>query len=370
MTVEPSSVGKWGGVIGAIWTALGLLQAGSFFLLVDSPTYTFPEVWAVTAADAYVFALLTALVVLMVRRVPWDGGRPGHRWLLYAAAGVVYIMAHLLLYLSLARWLGLSLMATPETLWAHVGQALPRRFYINAGVYVGTVALAVAWGRTRQARERAVQTAHLEARLAVAQLALLQQQIDAHFLFNTLHSTTELVHTDPAAAEQMLLNLSRLLQVGLQADRRQEVTLEDELELLHHYLAIQQVRLGARLTVRFDVPPSLHGAFLPSLLLQTLVENALRHGIARKPGPGTISITASRQPMASGEARLCLWVRDDGHGLEAAAQAGIGFANTQARLQALYGAAHRFALRGAPDGGTEAYVALPLHFSPLLPHNE
>jgi two-component system, LytTR family, sensor kinase len=211
----------------------------------------------------------------------------------------------------------------------------------------------------REARAREVRTAQLEARLAQAQLHALRLQLQPHFLFNTLNTISSIVYEDPRAADEMIVRLGDLLRATLRASGRQEVTLEEELHSLDLYVEIMRARFDDRLVVSLDVDPSARGALVPQLLLQPLVENAIKHG-ASADATSTIDVSARRE---GGE--LVLEVRDRGRGLSGnAAEAigrGVGLSNTVERLERLYGAAHSFALRNADGGGLAVNVLIPFH---------
>jgi signal transduction histidine kinase len=218
---------------------------------------------------------------------------------------------------------------------------------VNLPVYAGFVLAWHAMSFHREARDRQMQAVQLESLLHQAQLEALRSQLNPHFLFNALHSMAELVHSDPKLAERLIVRLGELLRQVLQSSNQPEVTLGEELDFIRGYVAIEQMRLGDRLSVNWDVDPGALQARVPSLVLQPLVENAIQHGIAAATGPGTLGITARRD----GEF-LMLEIRDNGPGLARAAPApGIGLANTRARLQRLYGERQRFEL-DAGDGLT------------------
>lgn len=215
--------------------------------------------------------------------------------------------------------------------------------------------MATSYYREAGARER------LEARLAQAQLQSLKLQIHPHFLFNTLNSIAALIGDDPAAAERMITGLSDFLRLSLRNVGEQEVPLERELEILGHYLAIQSVRFEGRLHVVVDAERDVLRASVPNLLLQPLVENAIRHGIAPRASGGSVHVEAHR----SGD-RFYLRVTDDGVGPAAPIDGrglteGTGLANTRARLEHLYGAAHRFRATGEPGRGFTVDIELPYH---------
>jgi two-component sensor histidine kinase len=211
--------------------------------------------------------------------------------------------------------------------------------------------LATSFSRATEEREQ------LEARLARAQLQSLRLQLHPHFLFNTLNTINALISTDRHAAERVISGLSELLRMSLSSASEQEVTLAKELELLAHYIEIQQIRFQDRLTVTFRIDPDARHALVPNLMLQPLVENAIRHGIAPRAAPGHVVVSAARRGM-----RLELSVVDDGVGENPRVdhRDGVGLGNTRARLLSLYGSDHRFEARGASSGGFAVHIEIPL----------
>jgi hypothetical protein len=212
--------------------------------------------------------------------------------------------------------------------------------------------------------EREKNAAQLRVQLTEARLEALRTQIRPHFLFNTLNAVTVLIDENPAAAKKTLAQLSELLRLTLENVSTQEVPLRREVEFLDHYLLIQQTRYGDRLSVRRAIGEEALDASVPYLVLQPLVENALKHGIDSLPGPGTITISARREG-----ARLVLGVRDTGEGRRNAANGsqgmGIGLSNTSERLRQLYGDEHSVSIDPATDGnGTSVIVTLPFRVAP------
>jgi signal transduction histidine kinase len=227
---------------------------------------------------------------------------------------------------------------------------------VNLPVYAGFVLAWHAASYYREARDRQVRAVELEGLLHQSQLEALRSQLNPHFLFNALHSMAELVHANPKLAEQLLVRLGELLRQVLQSSNRQEVTLAEELDFIRGYLEIEQMRLGDRLRVNWDIDTALAPARVPSLVLQPLVENAIQHGIAAASGPGTLGLTARRE----GEF-LLLEVRDNGPGPRGAVERpqGIGLANTRARLQRLYGERQGFEIQAGE--GMTVRLRLPFH---------
>ena len=220
---------------------------------------------------------------------------------------------------------------------------------INLTVYAGFVLAWHAATYYRESRDRQLKALELESLLHQAQL-----QLNPHFLFNTLHSIAELVHENPTLAEKLIVRLGELLRQVLQSSTLQEVPLADELDFIRGYIDIEQMRLGDRLRVEWEVPPELLVARVPSLILQPLVENAIQHGIAPTSRPGVLTIRARREDQA-----LLLEIRDTGPGMAQAfdRREGIGLSNTSARLQRLYGDRQKLELTG--DDGLVVIVRIP-----------
>ena len=222
--------------------------------------------------------------------------------------------------------------------------------------YVAVLGVAVGLAERRAAEARAREEAELRRRLGEAQLEALRGRLQPHFLFNTLHAVGVVARTDPEACSRMLTLLGDLLRSALDERRGPLVPLRQELDLLGRYLDLQRIRFSDRLSVTVDVPADLMDAEVPDLSLQPLVENALRHGIERRAGAGTVRVEARR----TGDA-LEVRVLDDGPGPDGGGtREGIGLSNTRARIEALFGAAGALTLAPAEGGGTEALLRVPL----------
>jgi signal transduction histidine kinase len=269
----------------------------------------------------------------------------------------VLILAHVPMALATAvacagfegalKW-ALGVYRTPHTFVTGVWDAVAMYWTFNLLVYAMVAGLYHAW-----------RAARLEMQLVQARLDALVGQLQPHFLFNTLHTISAFVLEDPKQANRMITRLSELLRQSFNRERGPLVTLEQELELLDHYVAIQEARFGDRLRVTFRVDPRAAFAVVPTLLLQPLVENAIRHGMVPNGSVAEIEIAATRE----GD-RLYLAVRDNGPGLPAERKlsngVGLGIANTRARLLELYGPSHRFDLQNAPaPGGALATIEIP-----------
>jgi LytS/YehU family sensor histidine kinase len=188
-------------------------------------------------------------------------------------------------------------------------------------------------------------------------------QLNPHFLFNCLHSISSLMHQDVEGADRMITQLADLLRAALANSDTQEVPLRQELDFLRRYLEIEQTRFGDRLAVTMEIAPETLDARVPNLILQPLVENAIRHGIEPHARAGRIELRARRL-----DGSLALEVQDSGAGLRgAAAIEGVGLSNTRARLRELYGAAHQFDLQDGADGGLRVRLRIPFR-SDIVSH--
>lgn len=230
--------------------------------------------------------------------------------------------------------------------------AMQARFNVPIYWVIVSVVHALTYYRRSQERER--RAMELEGRLSEAKLQSLRMQLHPHFLFNTLNAIATLVHKDAHAADEMIGNLSELLRATLDT-AQQEVPLRQELAFLDRYLEIQQVRFGDRLRIERSIDAAALDGSVPTLILQPLVENAIRHGIEPQPGAGLVSIKADVK-----DHQLQLEVGDNGKGFDGSKPPeGIGLANTRARLQALYGSAARLVIQSGADGGCVVQLQLP-----------
>jgi LytS/YehU family sensor histidine kinase len=263
------------------------------------------------------------------------------------AAAVVAATEPLLGYLLVVA---LGLQAQP--FMEHFLQGFP----FNLVVYWLITGVAHGMMYYRRYRERDAQALQLARQLAQAELQVLKSQLHPHFLFNALNTISALMHRDVKAADRMLARLSDLLRAALDHTSAQEVTLLDELNFLESYLEIERARLAERLNVEVDVPPNVLDALVPHMILQPLVENAIRHGVAPRAAPGHVVIRArGRREM------LDIEVLDDGPGLAQgrSANGGLGLANTRARLEQLYAGEFTFEPRNRAEGGFRVSLSIP-----------
>ena len=334
------------------------LQAYNYVSLFTDRRQPFSVLLALNVTYWYAWAVLVPGMLWMARRFRFERTW-WVRWLTIHFGGVL-VFTFLHAAITAAARVGIIRYG-----WDRPASYLPQLrelFFLNFDwemmTYWAVIGLSHAVHFHREARNRALTAAQLETRLAEAQLQALQRQLHPHFLFNTLHTISALMHRDVEAADSMLARLSDLLRLTLNRIGTQQVALREELDFVTKYLEIERTRYGDRLRVDVDVDPATLDAAVPSFVLQPLVENAVRHGIAPQRRGGRIWIRASRA-----RDRLRLVVGDDGHGVSAekllAFNTGVGLTNTRTRLQHLYGEGHSFDFKTPPAGGLEVTVLIP-----------
>jgi len=301
----------------------------------------------------YTWALLTPVVMYAAKRYPVWGHQPTKNWMVQLGAMLAFVIAHNAIFTVALAAIDstVSFAALPKLF----GQSLLAWTVLDALVFCVIIVIHHAVVYYRVSKDRAIRASQLEARLAQTQLQMLRMQLQPHFLFNTLHSISALMHKDVRRADSMVASLSDLLRMSLQNIGAQEVPLQSELDFLQRYVEIMSLRFGERLRVSIDVDPETRDARVPNLFLQPLVENSFRHGFGDL-GQGAISISVRRD----GDMLVCDIV-DDGRGLRAGHKEGVGLASTRQRLAHLYGDEHIFSLRGAPGEGVHVTMAIPFH---------
>jgi two-component system LytT family sensor kinase len=307
------------------------------------------------ASSAYMWGVLTPLVFWLTRRAPissgtWKSALPLH---LVASLGLTGAQV------SVEAFGGWWRHASQWQFQAALRHYFTQHTQISLLTYWALVAGIHVYRMYDRARRREIDAAQLEAQLAEAQLAALRTQLQPHFLFNTLQAATMLIYDDPQGAEEILLSLSELLRISLHALQQKESSLSQEMEFVKHYAAIQQLRFGDRLRFEFQVQEELSGCAMPSLMLQPLIENAIRHGIGKHREPDVISVRAFQS-----DDRLRLEVRNLTSILDDAPDRlfsrGVGLTNTLARLDRLYGARQSFEIRGLSPRGVLVRLSIPL----------
>ena len=345
------------------WTLLGLFFSSQTYLTLSHTK--FPITWAQAFVwgmlSACLIAIPTPLVFWLSRRFPFGRRSWWRSLLIHLPASVVFSIVLSLLSIVTDRLLGWLL--GKQFAFIQLREVSPQDYALfqfegNILIYMVIAGIGHAYDYYRKYQERELKTSQLEVQLAQAQLQALKMQLHPHFLFNTLNAIWVLMAKDVEAARQMLVRLSDLLRLTLENSGMQEVSLKQELDFLDRYLGIEQIRFRDRLKVKLDIEPDTLDAQVPNLILQPLVENAIRHGIAPRAAPGQIEIHARRE-----NGMLYMQVRDDGPGLDnqTAFREGVGLTNTKARLLRMYGSSYRFDLRNAAEGGLMVTVAVPFH---------
>jgi two-component system LytT family sensor kinase len=332
------------------WTIVGLFFSSQTYLAYKYSGGT-PHLGAIlkfSFSEWYIWALLAPGVMGLARRLSLEHGRRARNFSILAVASVGVALAH---------W-GLNNLCR-RYVWGFPGAvSLVYSFHSNLVTYWVLVGATLGYDYYVRYRHGELHAAQLSAQLAQAQLQALRNQLHPHFLFNTLNAIATLVHRDPEAADQMIARLSDLLRLTLEGIGVQEVPLAKEIDFLRGYLEIEQARFGDRLTVEMQIAPDVLGARIPYLILQPLVENAIRHGIAPCSRPGRVVIRAESE-----NGILVLEVRDNGPGLAAGldtlALQGMGLSNTRSRLEKLYGERQRFEMKNGPNGGFIVTLTFP-----------
>lgn len=334
------------------WTLLGLSFASQFYISSAKAglAVTWSQAVSYALGDWYVFALLSIPVMRLASRFRFEAGSDLRSLAVHALGSVVFSLAYMVLRAWVGQWQSAASFAEAFK------PLLVKTWHFNLLIYWVIVAVSQGFEYYRRYRERELRASELEKRLAQAKLQALQMQLNPHFLFNTLHSISSLMHKDVEAADRMVMRLGDLLRAALDSSDTQEVALRQELGFLERYLEIEKTRFGDRLMVKKHIPKDLLEAQVPNLILQPLMENAIKHGIEPWAKPGRIELRARRE----GD-RLILEVGDNGAGLaeDDSWEEGVGLSNTRARLRELYGQAHRFELCRGPEGGLLVRLAIP-----------
>jgi sensor histidine kinase YesM len=359
------------------WTLVGVTFTLNYYLFSDHYVRIFRQPPSLREMIVWelpywlLWAALSPLVLRLARRFPFERGRLAKSSLAHLTACLLFSVAHRAAYLLVGWVLHVAVyrqLASLSTVYNFlIFFNLPTGF-----MCYGTILLvAYVLDYYRRHREEELKISRLEAALAQAQLEVTQAQLQAlkmqlqpHFLFNTLNSISTLLDEDVEAADEMLARLGDFLRLTLENTGAQEVTLQEELEFLRCYLEIERVRFQDRLRVEMKIEPETLDARVPNLILQPIVENAIRHGVVARRGDGRIEIRSARD-----DGRLRLQVTDNGPGLHAGCgraarpSHGLGFALTRARLERLYEAEQRFSLTDADEGGLRVTLEIPFHTS-------
>jgi two-component system LytT family sensor kinase len=340
------------------WTFLSVISAGQQY--VGARLQGVESSWMLgliyAFIDWYTWAVLTPLIIRLSDRYPLGRRRWGQGLSLHLLASIVFPLLQLAILSSVWQWVAPAQYKAPS-LGAMFITMFSRKFHICLLTFWAIVGAGHALRYYRNYRDEELHRSRLNEQLTRTQLEALKMQLQPHFLFNTLNTITALIRRDQRKAEQMIARLGDLLRLALDNEATKEVTLREEMGFLEKYLEIEQTRFYDRLTIDRQIDPHSLDAYVPNMILQPIVENAIRHGIAKRAGAGLIRLTVERI-----NGSLLLQVRDDGHGLITNMEpdkAGVGIANTRARLERLYGKDHRFELSNAVDGGMEVSIVIP-----------
>ena len=349
---------RWS-IVFFIATLLGLVSttlAWQFTLVLGKTDAELRTLLFLNLSYWYLWAAFTPAIVWLAQRFRFEWQGLTRALLVHLPAVIVFSLGHIAAMGAVQWWLATA-WGRSFWWWDEVQRSALQYFDWEMMTYWTIVGLSHAVLYYRDSKNRALRAALLESKLVEAELKTLQQQLHPHFLFNTLHAISALMHRDIDAADRTLISLSDLLRMSLEHCGQQEISLRSELEFLRKYLQIEETRFADRLVVRYEIQPHTLDTLVPNLILQPLVENAIKYGVARKSGRGHIDVSAKRD----GD-KLLLEVRDDGVGLSedalTALQKGIGVSTTRARLQRLFGADYRFEFHRQP-AGLAVVVAIP-----------
>jgi two-component sensor histidine kinase len=317
-----------------------------------SPLLTFSEEGIGCLAGFIVFPLMYSVAIRFPLPSPqWRRNLLGH------LVGVSLIsLLHTTLIAALRAAI-FPLLGFGKQGYGYLPVRYPMEFAHLFIFYWAGVSLVYLFHEIRFAREQELRQAHLETNLAEAQLQNLRLQLEPHFLFNALNAISTAIYENPRIADEMVGRLSELLRQLLRNDRSQEISLQREIELLELYTRIMEARLEDRLKISIVIDDAVKGALVPQLILQPLVENAIRHGMDAVTFKVDVTVQARREADC-----VAVSVRDHGPGLESpeCLKNGIGLRNTSERLERLYGSEQSFAIHNAEGGGTIVEMRMPL----------
>jgi two-component sensor histidine kinase len=346
--------------IGVVWTLFALFFASQFWLqsqFLGRPV-AFLQILSWQLVSGYIWFALTPLILYIARRFPFEPGRWKVSLPVHILAGLLIGLVQLAFDAFILTRLGYPPGFEFPNFWEAYKFFVSFNLHLSQLIYWGVVGIWSVYNYYQKYRERELQTSKLEARLAQSRLQVLKMQLHPHFLFNTLNAISELIHRDPDAADRMLTDLSDLLRMSFENLEVQEVALKQELEFLNKYIEIEQMRFHDRLKVEMEIAPETLDACVPNMILQPLVENAIKHGISPRATGGRIDIAAARN-----NGHLEIMVLDNGLGLPfgdtGTVSEGVGLSNTRRRLKHLYGGEHRFEIAAASDGGVRVDLEIP-----------
>jgi two-component system, LytTR family, sensor kinase len=349
-------------LMAAVWSLLGLAFYASSQAEGSTTPWTSEAIWR--GANALLWLIFSPPIFFLTRAFPVPGDHRIRNTAIHIVAALGFSIAHLLIFLPVNRWLDPDFhLRYPSLAAAFANQEVYRT--VTGMVTYGVVFFVFASdAHYRRARLEALRSEELRRQLAEAQLQALRMQIQPHFLFNTLHSISALIHESPSEALTMVSRLGDFLRAALDRGAVQTIRLEDELRFAELYLDIERVRFGDRLQVAVEIAPGVLGAEAPALILQPLVENAIRHGVAPAMGRVDLAIVATRCD-GDLEIRLRNSERNPGAArLRPAPIEGLGLSNTRARLRQTYGDRASLKVDASGPGAFQVTIRLPMRERP------
>jgi two-component system, LytTR family, sensor kinase len=345
-----------------VWTSLGFFFALRTFLgaLQQNVQVSWRGTITGYLADFYLWGIVSPLIFKLARRFELRSRMP-RNFLIHAGFSLLFSFVVLSAAAPIYWYFGYPNLTRNPTLFAVFRNSAFSVYYLHLGltIYWATLIVAHASHYYRDLREGETRAEQLATQLAQAQLQALKMQIHPHFLFNTLNSIAALLHKDVETADRMIARLGDFLRLTLKRSDAQTIDFEQELEFLKCYLDIELTRFPDRLTVELEIEPQALEVMVPNLILQPIVENAIRHGIARQTIPGRITVRAFKK-----KDRLIMQVEDNGPGLKTnhkpnGAPGGIGLSNTRARLEQAYGADGVMEIANSPARGVIVTLDIP-----------
>jgi signal transduction histidine kinase len=347
-------------VVWAVWTIVGFYFTSQSALQsqISGNPISFWRVLSWQLFSGYVWFALSPVILWLGRKFPFENGKWKSSVPVHLLASILVALFQLAIDAFVLPKLGYLNKYLSDSFWENYRVFVLVNMHFSVSIYWGVLGIYQAIRYYRKYRERELQTSQLEARLAMSRLQVLKMQLHPHFLFNTLNAISELIYKDPESAERMIGDLSDLLRMSFQNLEVQEITLKQELEFLRKYLEIEQMRFHDRLRVEMKIAPETLDAQVPNMILQPLVENAIKHGLAPRSEGGKIEIGAARS-----NGHLQITVSDDGIGVPfndvENLPEGVGLSNTRKRLHHLYGDRHEFDLATTDKSGLKVNLTIP-----------
>jgi two-component system LytT family sensor kinase len=356
-TLTGRLLNRW--IVRALLAAVGWTAVGVIFALPSLGTSRWPDELRIYLAQWWTWGLLTPVIMVVDRRLPFSGKELGRRVAMHLGLSLVFTEVYFYLFTAMRAAFGVAPWSSLRI--ANLTSASVLGWQIWCWLVYWIIAGALqAYGYYERYMSSELRLERLEHSFAEARLNSLRMQLDPHFLFNALNTISSHVERDPKLTRRMIEHLGDLLRLSLESKDKQEVPLSEELAFLDHYLAIQKIRFGNQLKIKMQIAPEVRFASVPSLFIQPLVENAIRHGISRRAAGGTVTVQAA--PV---NGRLEIRVLDDGQGLPLGWSmenaGGLGLSITRERIAGLHpNGDSRFVVRNREEGGTEVEISLPL----------